>query len=183
MLVRGIIGLNQTRLRKILAYSSINHIGWIIASIIFIQTIWTYYFLIYSFITTNIVLIFKFLNRFYIKQLFSTLNYNNNLKIFFILNFLSLGGLPPFIGFIPKWITIQALVQNNSITLALIIIVITLITLYFYIRLSFRSLLLNRVELNLPIFQLKRRKILNTFFLNFLIISSLIYCTLIFNWI
>nr|YP_010373903.1 NADH dehydrogenase subunit 2 [Coomaniella copipes]UPI13471.1 NADH dehydrogenase subunit 2 [Coomaniella copipes] len=182
MLIGGIVGLNQTSLRKILAYSSINHIGWMISSMIFFQNIWIYYFLIYSLITVNIILIFGLLNVFYIKQLFSSLNSNKTVKLFFILNFLSLGGLPPFLGFLPKWMTIQALVESNLITLALIMIIFTLITLFFYIRVTFTSLLLSTTETSLLS---ENSNFFNKIIiiLNFISLSSLIYCTMILNWI
>nr|YP_010373210.1 NADH dehydrogenase subunit 2 [Dicerca corrugata]UPI13484.1 NADH dehydrogenase subunit 2 [Dicerca corrugata] len=182
MMVSGVIGLNQTSLRKILAYSSINHIGWMIASMIFIQSIWTYYFSIYALINANIILVFKYFNTFYIKQLFTLMSYNNTLKLFFMLNFFSLGGLPPFLGFLPKWLTIQNMVQNNQLTLSFIMIVMTLITLYFYMRLTFSSILLNTTQMTTDFMQLKT---LNTQILvfNFIMITALIYCTLMFNWL
>nr|YP_010373916.1 NADH dehydrogenase subunit 2 [Coomaniella dentata]UPI13497.1 NADH dehydrogenase subunit 2 [Coomaniella dentata] len=182
MLISSIVGLNQTSLRKILAYSSINHIGWMISSLLFFQNIWMYYFLIYTLITINIVLIFKLMNVFYLKQLFSTLNFNKMVKLFFILNFLSLGGLPPFLGFLTKWMTIQALINSNLIMLALVMIILTLITLFFYIRITFSSLLLSETEISS---YLENSKFNNMIIitLNFISLSSLIYCTMIFNWI
>lgn len=177
-LIRGLLGLNQLRIRKILAYSSINHIGWIIARIINFQLIWLIYFLIYSIITLNIILILKFLNVFFLKQLFNILNYNKTLKIFFILNFLSLGGLPPFLGFLPKWLVINNLIQNNFWLIRFLLIIFTLITLFFYIRITFSTLLINTNE-SLIYFTKKVKFLL--FFFNLVSLMGLISCTLIFN--
>lgn len=179
IIIRGIIGINQISLRKILAYSRINHIGWIIASIIFIESIWLYYFRIYSIISINIIIIFKIHNIFFLKQLFIIINKNTLFKFFFILNFFSLGGLPPFLGFLPKWLTIQTLIQNNFYFIRIIIILITLITLYFYLRITFSTLLLNINELTYY-----KTPILNsliTIIFNFIVLLRLIFCTLIFN--
>nr|QNJ33304.1 NADH dehydrogenase subunit 2 [Elaptus simulator] len=142
----GIIGLNQISLRKILAYSSINHIGWMLGSMLNSQTIWLIYFLTYTVISINIILIFWLCNIFYLKQLFNSLNMNKSLKFMFILNFLSLGGLPPFLGFFPKWLTINNLVQNDFFALSTILIVFTLTTLFFYLRVAFSTLVITSKE-------------------------------------
>lgn len=177
-LIRGIIGINQTRLRKILAYSSINHISWIIATLIFFKTLWLIYFLIYRIISLNLILIFNNFNIFYFKQIFNYLK-SPLLKLFFILNFFSLGGLPPFLGFFPKWLTIQYIIINNLIITSFLIILITLITLFFYIRLTFSAL-----TLKTSYQKFKINKIPNLYYtlrFNLITIFSLIFVTLIIN--
>nr|YP_010704173.1 NADH dehydrogenase subunit 2 [Julodis variolaris]WCO87679.1 NADH dehydrogenase subunit 2 [Julodis variolaris] len=183
MVVSGIVGLNQVSLRKILAYSSINHMGWMIASMIFIETIWYYYFLIYAIISINIILVFKKLNIFYLKQIFPALNQNYALKLFFILNFFSLGGLPPFLGFLPKWMTIQVLASNGMIILPVCMVLMTLLTLFYYMRVTFSSLLLTMSELSFLTYQFSPLKMNFIFLMNFITLSSLIFCTMIFNWL
>nr|ALO70396.1 NADH deshydrogenase subunit 2 [Bolitobius castaneus] len=181
MLISGILGLNQISIRKILTYSSINHIAWMLSSMMFLESIWFYYFLIYTLISINIILIFKVYSIFFMKQLFLKLNHNFGMKLFFILNFLSLGGLPPFIGFLPKWLTIQGLIQNNFLLLSLLMIVLTLLTLYFYMRLTFSTILLSLNELNYFFNQNQ-----NNFWImlsNYLSIFSLLFCTFIFNFL
>nr|APX40941.1 NADH dehydrogenase subunit 2 [Galeruca luctuosa] len=177
-IIGGIMGFNQTSLRKIMAYSSINHISWMLAGMLNNKLIWLIYFIIYSLITLNIIIIFHKLNLFYMKQLFYSMNSNKLIKLFFIFNFLSLGGLPPFLGFLPKWIVVNNLVLSQMYSLSLILIVSTLITLYFYIRLTFSTLTILMSE-NL----IKPTK-LNNFiwlFLNLFTLLSLFLCTSIFN--
>lgn len=140
-------GLNQSLLRKLIAFSSINHLGWIISSLILNQNIWIIYFLFYSFLSFNIVWIFNLWKIFHINKIFSTFNYSKSLKFILIFNLLSLGGLPPFLGFIPKWIVINLLTINNQFLLTFIIIRFTLVTLYFYLRICYRGLILNHYEL------------------------------------
>nr|YP_010312074.1 NADH dehydrogenase subunit 2 [Creophilus maxillosus]ULF02560.1 NADH dehydrogenase subunit 2 [Creophilus maxillosus] len=181
MLISGIMGLNQTSIRKILAYSSINHIGWMISSMFTLETIWFYYFLIYTFISLNIILIFNLLNIFYMKQLFVSMNSNIKIKFFFIMNFLSLGGLPPFIGFLPKWLAIENLVKINFFVMTFIMIVLTLLTLFYYIRLMFSTLVLSMNETNFSI-PIKH----NQFWIslsNFFSIISFLACTVLFNFL
>lgn len=179
IIIRGIIGFNQTSLRKILAYSSINHIAWILASMIILETVWMFYFMVYSLISINIILIFNIINIFYLKQLFTSLNNNPIVKFFFVRNFFSLGGLPPFLGFIPKWLTIENLVENNFLMLTFLIVTITLLTLYLYIRLIYRTLAINMNELNfIPQSQSNQFWVI---FRNFLSLIRLVTCSLTFN--
>lgn len=65
-----------------------------------------------------------------------------------MISILSLGGLPPFIGFIPKWLVIQSLIFIKINILNLFIISIRLITLFYYLKIRFSSLILNYSELN-----------------------------------
>ena len=53
------------------------------------------------------------------------------LKFIIFTSLLSLDGLPSFLGFLPKWIVIQAIITNNIAPLATIVVVTSLITLYY----------------------------------------------------
>nr|YP_010034212.1 NADH dehydrogenase subunit 2 [Monochamus sparsutus]QOW83751.1 NADH dehydrogenase subunit 2 [Monochamus sparsutus] len=179
-IISGILGLNQISLRKILAYSSINHISWMLASMLYSQSIWMVYFLIYSIISLNIVIILKEFQIFYLNQLYLSLNSLKLMKLSFILNFLSLGGLPPFLGFFPKWLVINNLILSKFYFLSLMLITFTLITLFFYLRISFSSLMFNSSET--LIFSNKKLNF-KIFLINFISLSGLLFCTLIFNYI
>nr|YP_010620293.1 NADH dehydrogenase subunit 2 [Thereuonema tuberculata]WAX37243.1 NADH dehydrogenase subunit 2 [Thereuonema tuberculata] len=135
----GAIGtLNQSSLRKLMAYSSINHMGWIFASMFINNKLMLTYFFIYCFLSIIIMLMFNLFKTMHINQIQNT---NNTFMNFLImLNLMSLGGLPPFLGFMPKWITLNYLMNNNQLFLALILVFSTLITLYVYIRLMYPSL-------------------------------------------
>nr|AML25600.1 NADH dehydrogenase subunit 2 [Staphylinidae sp. BMNH 1274640] len=162
MLISTIMGINQSSFRKILAYSSINHMAWMISAMFFSETIWFYYLIIYFLMTFNIWFILYKLNVFYINQMVISIKNNLLLKIMFSFNFLSLGGLPPFIGFFPKWLTIQFMLSNWTL-LALLMVIMTLFTLFYYMRLIYNILIINHYNLNYLI-NLKY----NNFFLSFL---------------
>lgn len=147
-LIGALGGLNQTSLRKLIAYSSINHLGWILAAIYNSNLLWITYFIFYSFLTFSIIFIFNMFKTSHINQLFSLFFHSKVIKFFLFFNLLSLGGLPPFLGFFPKWIVIQSLTINNQLFLLTFIVLITLITLYFYMRLCYRAFILNYHENN-----------------------------------
>nr|WIL79887.1 NADH dehydrogenase subunit 2 [Trichodes sp.] len=178
MIISSIMGFNQISLRKILAFSSINHIGWMLSALIYSKIIWLIYWLIYTIISINIIFLFNKFKLFYINQLNSILNFSPMLKMFFLLNFFSLGGIPPFIGFFPKWMVIFMLNYNDQFFLSFIMIFFTLLTFYFYMRIMFSSLMIN---INSPIKLIK----FNNFYMlnfNFLALSSLLLFPLIFNF-
>nr|UAM91021.1 NADH dehydrogenase subunit 2 [Holotrichia niponensis] len=181
MLISGLMGLNQTSLRKIMAYSSINHIGWMLSTMLVMETLWLYYFVIYSLISMNIIFALKIFNIFHQKKLFILMNFDYLTKFFFILNFLSLGGLPPFLGFFPKWLTIQSLIEKQMFLLSALMIVMTLMTLYFYLRITFTTLLLKTNEVSFFIITPNNKSLMMVF--NFITMISLIFSTMLFNFL
>lgn len=141
-------GINQTSLRKLLAFSSINHLGWIIAGILNNETLWRLYFIFYTFLNFSIVVLFNNFKLFNINQTFRIFKSNKFINISLFISLISLGGLPPFIGFMPKWLIIELLVINKMYFILITILCLTLITLYFYIRISYAALLLNHININ-----------------------------------
>nr|YP_006575869.1 NADH dehydrogenase subunit 2 [Calosoma sp. BYU-CO241]ACZ58518.1 NADH dehydrogenase subunit 2 [Calosoma sp. BYU-CO241] len=181
-MIGSIGGLNQTSMRKIMAYSSINHLGWMISSFLNNEMIWMIYFLIYSFISSTFIMMMNMFNIYYLKQMFSLMNKNFLIKFMLLMNLFSLGGLPPFLGFMPKWMIIQYL-SNNYMYLIFFMIMMTLITLFFYLRIAYTSLILIHNELNFNMmmnFSMKNNYIV--LFLSFISINGLILCTLLFNF-
>nr|YP_010117779.1 NADH dehydrogenase subunit 2 [Diplonevra peregrina]QPN53552.1 NADH dehydrogenase subunit 2 [Diplonevra peregrina] len=146
MIISAIGGLNQTSLRKIMVYSSINHMSWMCASMLLNKSIWLNYFIFYSFLSITLIYNFYINKLYYMNQLYSLYNYSMEMKLIFFMNFLSLGGLPPFLGFYPKWMVIE-LLSNNQLFLISIMVMLTLLTLFFYIRMCYSSFLLNYYEI------------------------------------
>nr|QRW36254.1 NADH dehydrogenase subunit 2 [Deronectes hispanicus] len=182
-LIGSIGGLNQINLQKMMAYSSINHIGWMLSTFLINEIMWIMYFLIYSFISSTIILFFNKYNLFLLKQMYLMTNNNYMMKFFMNLNLLSLGGLPPFLGFLPKWLIIQNL-SINYFSLTLFMIMMTLITLFFYLRISYSSMMMNNNEMNFNMMMNKKNfnnKIMN--FMTFMSINGMILYTIFMNFI
>nr|WKU84105.1 NADH dehydrogenase subunit 2 [Pterallastes thoracicus] len=148
IIIGSLSGLNQTSLRKLMTFSSINHLGWMLMSMYSNESLWITYFLFYTFLSFNLIFLFNMFKLFHINQLFSLFMFNKTLKFSLFLNLLSLGGLPPFLGFIPKWLTIQYLTFNNQLFMLTVMIIMTLITLFFYLRLCYTAFMLNYFENN-----------------------------------
>nr|DAA06260.1 TPA_exp: NADH dehydrogenase subunit 2 [Drosophila grimshawi] len=148
VIVGAIGGLNQTSLRKLMAFSSINHLGWMLSALTISESIWMIYFLFYSFLSFVLTFMFNIFKLFHLNQLFSWFLQNKILKFTLFMNFLSLGGLPPFLGFLPKWIVIQQLTFCNQYFQLMILLMSTLITLFFYLRICYSAFMLNYSENN-----------------------------------
>ena len=136
-LIGGWGGLNQTQLRKILAYSSIAHLGWIILIIQFNQQLAFLALIIYIPITFSTFMIFKSNSSTTVNALAASWAKTPVLTTITPLILLSLGGLPPLSGFIPKWIILQELTKQDLPLTASIAALSALLSLYFYLRLSY----------------------------------------------
>lgn len=141
IIIGGWGGLNQTQLRKIIAYSSIGHIGWMTAVIVYNPTITVLYLLIYLTITITIFILFIINSTTTLLSLSQTWNKTPVITTLILTVIMSIGGLPPLSGFAPKWIIIQELTKNDSIILPTIIAIIALLNLYFYMRLTYSTAL------------------------------------------
>nr|AIZ58568.1 NADH dehydrogenase subunit 2 [Ornithodoros costalis] len=126
-------GFNQSSTRKILTFSSISHLAWILSLILLSSNLWILYILIYFPLLTLIMQYLSLNNINHITQI-SLMSKND--KIYLTLLLMSLGGLPPFIGFFMKWITLKMLINNLSI-LTLPLILSSLVNLFFYLRLIY----------------------------------------------
>nr|YP_007474265.1 NADH dehydrogenase subunit 2 [Austinograea alayseae]AEX32655.1 NADH dehydrogenase subunit 2 [Austinograea alayseae] len=141
-LVGALGGLNMMKLRKIMAFSSINHMSWMLIAVSINDTMWLMYFSFYTLISSSIAILFHSLSAFHLSDL---LNLNCSKSLYNLtlpLSLLSLGGLPPFTGFVPKWIMIQILILNQMIFPLSILLLSALITLYFYLRILIPFILL-----------------------------------------
>uniref|UniRef100_UPI0030FE693A NADH dehydrogenase subunit 2 n=1 Tax=Pachylophus rufescens TaxID=3127035 RepID=UPI0030FE693A len=139
-------GISQTLLRKLMAFSSINHIGWMMSSLLYNNTIWMIYLLFYSYLSFNLIFMFNMWKIFHLNKMFTTFNFSKNLKFIVMFNLLSLSGLPPFLGFIPKWLVINLLTINNQFLLTLLMISLTMLTIFFYLRICYSGFMLNHQE-------------------------------------
>nr|YP_009648782.1 NADH dehydrogenase subunit 2 [Pseudohelice subquadrata]QCZ36100.1 NADH dehydrogenase subunit 2 [Pseudohelice subquadrata] len=147
-LVGSLGGLNSTLLRKITAFSSINHLSWMLTAISISDMSWLFYFSIYSIILLSITSIFHKLQTFTLSSLTQSDQNSPFHALLISLNFLSLSGLPPMTGFIPKWIIIQIMVNLNLFVPLFFLLLSTLITLYFYLRIIIFMILLFNPILN-----------------------------------
>nr|UNJ13905.1 NADH dehydrogenase subunit 2 [Rhinoceros unicornis]UNJ13918.1 NADH dehydrogenase subunit 2 [Rhinoceros unicornis]UNJ13931.1 NADH dehydrogenase subunit 2 [Rhinoceros unicornis]UNJ13944.1 NADH dehydrogenase subunit 2 [Rhinoceros unicornis]UNJ13957.1 NADH dehydrogenase subunit 2 [Rhinoceros unicornis] len=139
ILVGGWGGLNQTQLRKIMANSSIAHMGWMTAILTYNPTMTMLNMLIYIMMTLTTFMLLMLNSSTTTLSLSHTWNKTPLITSLILIIMLSLGGLPPLSGFIPKWMIIQELTKNNSIILPTSMAIMALLNLYFYLRLTYST--------------------------------------------
>nr|WLR81272.1 NADH dehydrogenase subunit 2 [Dercas lycorias] len=179
VMIGSLSGFNQTSIRKLMTFSSINNLGWLLSALMISENMWLLYFSFYTFMIFIMCLMFFYMNIFYLNQIIN-LNLNFSLKISLFINFFSLGGLPPFMGFFPKWMIINYMISYNLYFMIFIFLMSSLIMLFFYIRIIYLTILLNFFKLKWFNFFLKNStmKIIN--FFSFISLSSLILNTFFF---
>nr|SAP35346.1 NADH dehydrogenase subunit 2 [Vulpes lagopus] len=141
VLIGGWGGLNQTQLRKIMAYSSIAHMGWMTAIIIYNPTMMFLNLSLYIFMTLSTFMLFMLSTSTTTLSLSHTWNKVPLIASTILTLMLSLGGLPPLSGFIPKWMIIQELTKNDMIIIPTLMAITALLNLYFYMRLTYSTAL------------------------------------------
>nr|WRK84339.1 NADH dehydrogenase subunit 2 [Equus asinus] len=139
VLVGGWGGLNQTQLRKIMAYSSIAHMGWMTAILVYNPTLTMLNMLIYIMMTLTMFMLFIHSSSTTTLSLSHTWNKAPLITTLILITLLSMGGLPPLSGFMPKWMIIQELTKNSSIILPTLMAIMALLNLYFYTRLTYST--------------------------------------------
>nr|ABD19123.1 NADH dehydrogenase subunit 2 [Daphnia pulex] len=146
LIMGGLAGLTQTSVRSILTFSSINHVGWLMTALSFSLSVGAYYFLIYLTTLLCSILIFHMFNVSHVNQLpLLSFKPSNQMLLFFAL--LSLGGLPPFLGFLPKWMILQLTVSYSLLLVGGVMISMSLVVLFFYLRLMFSAFMMGGVNL------------------------------------
>nr|QXM27383.1 NADH dehydrogenase subunit II [Tyrannus albogularis] len=133
----GWMGLNQTQIRKIMAFSSISHLGWMTIILIYNPKLMLITFYLYSLTTSAIFFALNSTNTLKLSTLMTMWSKIPILAATLMLTLLSLAGLPPLTGFLPKWLIIQELTKQELTATATIIALLSLLGLFFYLRLAY----------------------------------------------
>nr|UXX50250.1 NADH dehydrogenase subunit 2 [Haemaphysalis japonica] len=167
LVLSSVMIFNFKMLKKILIFSSISHLSWMIILMTISSNFWISYMIIYFLMINSIVNFLKKNKITTISEMTSN-KISINEKISIIISIMSLGGMPPFVGFVIKFIAIMLIIKY-SIIVMMILIMSSLINIYIYIRMITPALLtFNKTEFNFNFFEIK----INSFF-NFLIILTL----------
>nr|WPW59775.1 ND2 [Subdoluseps nilgiriensis]WPW59776.1 ND2 [Subdoluseps nilgiriensis] len=134
-------GLNQTQTRKIMAFSSIAHLGWMATITTINPDILLLNLTLYIAMTTTAFTMLIFTTSKTIKDMTMSWTISPAVTAMMLVVLLSLGGLPPLTGFMPKWLILQELTTNNLSMTATILALSALLSLFFYLRLSYTSTL------------------------------------------
>lgn len=157
LIIGTVVGLAQYRIKRLLAYSSISHIGFLLLALLIHtpDSIESFLFYLFQYTISNlniflVIISFGYLfflsedSRIMIKDKYSPIQYISQLKGEFIRNpYLSLSlmitlfsfaGIPPFIGFFAKQMVLLSAVKNGYIFLAFIGVISSVISAAYYLR-------------------------------------------------
>ena len=143
MIVGNVAALTQDNVKRMLAYSSIAHAGYVLLGIIAMNTLGIravlVYSLVYVFATLGIWAVVLMMQRheYAGERLsdFDGLHRRAPFSAFAMVVFLlSLGGIPPTAGFIGKYYLFAAAVQSGFGWLAIVAVLMSAVSMFYYLR-------------------------------------------------
>jgi NADH-quinone oxidoreductase subunit N len=143
MIVGNLGAIMQTNIKRMLAFSSVSHAGYILMAVIAKSSLGSssmlFYMLTYAFMTFGIFGIIIMLGRKGEENLeiqnYSGLAYKHPvIALSMTIFLLSLGGLPPFAGFVAKFYLFSAAIQEGLLTLVIIAVLNSAISFYYYLK-------------------------------------------------
>nr|YP_009034454.1 NADH dehydrogenase subunit 2 [Neosynchiropus moyeri]BAO84785.1 NADH dehydrogenase subunit 2 [Neosynchiropus moyeri] len=137
VVVGGLGGLNQLQTRKIMAYSSIAHLGWMTVALPFAPHLTLMALAFYIITTYCLFYILLLTGGKTINSLAISWTKNNAVLMATPILLFSMGGLPPTMGFVPKWFILRELTNHSMLSVALVIAMASLLSLFFYMRLAY----------------------------------------------
>ena len=143
IIIGSIFALTQENIKRLLAYSAISNIGFIILAMALVSKdglhASLYYTIVYSFtalasfgVITHITSNSHGIED--ISDLAGLSKTHPYFAILILITMLSSAGIPPLIGFHAKLMVIQALINNSYIFLSIIVVLMTVISAYYYLR-------------------------------------------------
>ena len=134
-LIGGLGGIGQGNSRLLLSYSSIGHLGWIIAIGGLSYFVGVLYFIVYF---VGRVFVLALLWWVDLSRVTQGIFGSSGFFFFFFICLFSLGGVPPLFGFLRKMLGLYWLAfEGGFILFSFFLIVGSLIRLYFYLSLFF----------------------------------------------
>ena len=153
LIIGTVLGLAQSQIKRLLAYSTISHLGFLLLalSINTEEALDSFLFYIIQYTITNlniflIIIAFNYLlcslvkNNLvikdikYISELTNQYDKNPILTVSFIICLLSMAGIPPFIGFYSKLFVLFSAISISDYFIAIIAIIVSVISAYYYLR-------------------------------------------------
>nr|AEO18314.1 NADH dehydrogenase subunit 2 [Ricania marginalis] len=130
LVLSPVIAMNQTSMKKIMSYSSMSNSPWMITSMMNSKSQFMTFFLIYTTINLMIMKKMKEMNLIFINQMKMEKPMK---KLSMIVNMLSMSGMPPMMGFFPKWMILQSTIKF-SLTLSVSMILSSMISTFIYVK-------------------------------------------------
>lgn len=143
MVIGALSALRQTKVKRLLAYSSISHVGFILigftANLYESITYILFYVIIYTITSINLWTTFLVLNINnkpikYLTDLSNLVSYNKILSFIIVLNLFSMAGIPPLAGFFAKFFIFATAIKANKFGIVFISILVSILSCFYYLK-------------------------------------------------
>uniref|UniRef100_UPI0030FE15A2 NADH dehydrogenase subunit 2 n=1 Tax=Egeirotrioza xingi TaxID=3132083 RepID=UPI0030FE15A2 len=124
--------ISQPSILKMVIFSSINNIGWMMLSIMKSVALFLIFFMNYLLLS---FLMIKYIFLYQIKWIIQIKSSSNKIKWLYLSLVMSFSGFPPFMGFTPKWLVIKNL-HSTMIFIIILSILLSIYTMFFYLKSS-----------------------------------------------
>ena len=155
LIIGTVVGLAQIKIKRLLAYSTISHIGFMLLAIAINteQSIDSFLFYLIQYIITNLNIFFillaisyikyndkinlknlEIIDIKYIKDLQGLFSMNPLLSLTFSISLFSMAGIPPLIGFFSKQFVLYSAIDQGYYLLTIIAIIVSVISASYYLK-------------------------------------------------
>lgn len=143
MTVGNLAAITQTNVKRLLAYSSVSHAGYILLGLVAGNETgikgMAVYILVYVFMTLGAFLVLVALHRKDLvgddmDDLNGLMHKNPGYAVLMLIFMLSLAGIPPTAGFIGKYFIFLSLIQTGHYVLAVVATLYVAVAIYYYFR-------------------------------------------------
>ena len=159
MTIGNLAAVTQTNTKRLLAYSSVNHAGYILLGVIAGNAMGyqgvMVYILVYVFMNLGAFLVLtslasKGIAGEDINDLAGLMQKSPGHAIWMLIFLLSLAGIPPTAGFLGKYLIFLALLQTGHVWLAVAAALYVAVAIYYYFRLV-RAMFTQKMENEIPV--------------------------------
>ena len=143
MFLGAIAAIAQSNIKRLLAYSSIGHIGYILIALVAANddgvkasSIYMFSYMVMNIAIFTILLSIKVKNEYLvnISDLKGISKSNPIVSLCIAIIMLSMAGIPPFIGFFGKFYVFIAAIENELYVLSILGVLASVISAYYYLR-------------------------------------------------
>jgi len=155
----SVVALMQTNIKRMLAYSTISHVGFVmlgfVTGVISGYGAATFYILVYVLMSLAAFGVIILLNKkgFEAEEISDYKGLSKSspwFALMMLVVMLSMAGVPPFIGFYSKFFILQQVISAGFVTVAIIAVVFAVISAYYYLQII-KSMYFNDAEQELTI--------------------------------
>jgi NADH-ubiquinone oxidoreductase chain 2 len=135
LVIGTVVGLGQYRIKRLLAYSTISHVGFLLLGLAMAsaavttgeESVEAFLFYIVQYSLTNI-------NAFFVLLAFGYLMNKTYDVQFFAICLFSMAGVPPLVGFFAKYTILYSAINNGYMFLAIVAILASVVSAVYYLR-------------------------------------------------